>query len=68
MSERPHIRKCESTLNKACHLYHCALKRSASVWWHEYGYSWQDALGKMQARLSRHGEPVHESLDIRQYI
>ena len=47
---KPHLRKCEDS-----GLWHCSLQRREGFW-HEFGYTWQTALEKMQARLARLGQ------------
>lgn len=58
---KPHIRKVDPTANDR-EVWHCSLRRSATVWWHEYGYSWRSALDKMEARLAKYETSVHEPL------
>ena len=52
MNYKPHIRKCEAY--SVLELYHCSLQRNDVAYWHEYGYTWRDALDKMEARVAKH--------------
>lgn len=60
---KPHLRKsgfCSEVAQR-----HCSLLWNGN-YWHEYGYTWRDALDKMEARLAKYEGLCYDAVRTKQ--